>query len=68
MYRLGTILINTDKDECFYHVLGDIKKYYDLESMKAAHPELCNLIQLNQRELERELHHRKELLGFAESL
>lgn len=67
MYRLETILINTDEDECFFHVLGDTTKYFDLESMTTAHPELSTLVQLNYRELERELFRQRGLLGLAES-
>lgn len=63
MFRLETILISTNESECFFHVLGDTKEYYDIDSLKTAHPELEMLILLNGLELERELRRCKELLG-----
>lgn len=53
-------------NRCFFHVLGDRRQYYDLESVTRAHPELEEYCCENHIELEMEMLRQKELLGFTE--
>lgn len=57
------ISISIEKDRCFYHVLGDKRKYFDLYSLQARHPELSDYCEKNKFELNRELLKQKELLN-----
>lgn len=59
---LGRIMVDSKEGRCFFHVLGDYKEFYDIESMGNAHPEEKAFIELNRYELERILSRECELV------
>lgn len=59
------ISVSIEEDRCFYHVLGDKRKYFDLYSLQARHPELSSYCKKNKLELQRDLLKQKELLKTA---
>lgn len=59
---LGKIMVDSKEGRCFFHVLGDCKEFYDVESMENAHPEESAFIELNKNELNRYLYQTQEML------
>ena len=59
---LGKIMVDSKEGRCFFHVLGDCKEFYDIESMGNAHPEESAFIELNKRELNRSLYQAQEMM------
>lgn len=55
------ISICHDDVQCYFHVLGDEKKYLDVDSMAASHKELEDYVVSNKFELERDLYRSQEL-------
>lgn len=62
------IHVTVEKERCFFHVLGDKRQFYDLESLTKEHPELKEYCDLHHIELQIEMNRQKELLGFMEKL
>lgn len=60
------IHIAVEDERCFFHVLGDKRQYYDLESLTHEHPDLKEYCDLYNIDLEMEMHRQRELLGFTE--
>lgn len=56
------ISVSVGNDRCFFHVLGDNYKFYDLYSLQMRHPELDDYCKLHKLELQRELLKQNELL------
>lgn len=54
--------ISIDDHDCYFHFLGDKRKYYDIEAMVRAHPEYSMYIAVHKMELIMKLRHAKELL------
>lgn len=59
---LGKIMVDSKEGKCFFHVLGDCKEFYDVESMENAHPEESAFIELNRHELNCCLYQAQEML------
>lgn len=58
------IKVSVAEDRCFFHVLGDERRYFDLDNLEKHHPELKEYCQQNHAKLESELLKQKELMGF----
>lgn len=57
------ISIRHDIESCYFHVLGDNKKYLDIDALLAAHEELKSIIVNDKYELNRELYRLREITG-----
>lgn len=60
---IGRIMVDSKDGRCFYHVLGDCKEFYDIESMETAHPEEKAFIELNKYELMRALYRAQKIIN-----
>ena len=59
------IVVMVDKDDVFFHVFGDQRKYYDLGSLSLHHPELDNYVEGNRYSLNRTFYQKREILGLV---
>lgn len=53
---------------CFFHILGDRRRYYDLDSLRRGHPELKDSIDEKKYELQGELMKRREMMGVSDRM
>jgi hypothetical protein len=60
---MGIITISYEDNKCFYHVMGDVKRYFDINSIIREHQEYAEYIEGHRLELEFELSRQKELVG-----
>lgn len=56
------ISVSVENERCFFHVLGDNHKFYDLYSLQMKHSELNDYCKLHKLELQSELLKQNELL------
>jgi hypothetical protein len=47
---------------CFFHVMGDLIKYFDTDSLLYAHPELFEFVKEHGTELSMELYRKREVV------
>lgn len=60
---MDKIIVFAIKDEVFFHVPGDERRYYDLDNVGLNHSELIPYIEANSVRLNREMFKKKELLN-----
>ena len=56
------ITISHDEIDCYFHLLGDTQKYFDLEALEEAHPEYKAYIEDHRYELQRGLFELREMI------
>ena len=59
------ILVTADKDDIFFHVFGDDRKYYDLDSIILHHGALSDYITEHRYKLLRQFNQKREILGLV---
>ncbi len=62
------ITISHDDTECYFHMLGDNRKYFDLESMGESHPKHKEYINQHRYELMRGLYQLREMIETHENI
>ena len=61
------ITVSHDDADCYFHLLGDNRKYLDLDSMALEHPETSGYIEQHRYELQRGLYQLQELIETHET-
>lgn len=56
------IVVSVDREDVYFHVFGDNRKYFDLDSLLLHHEELSDFIRSNRYSLQRQLYQKKEVL------
>jgi len=64
--RSKKIHVSVADGTCFFHVLGDSVRYYDLDSLLLKHPELAEYVTENKFPLMEKLMKQRELMGITE--
>lgn len=59
------IMVSVDTDGVFFHVFGDNRKYYDIDSLLLHRQELTDITMSNRYYLESHLLKKRESLGMA---
>ena len=62
------ITISHDDVDCYFHLLGENRKYLDLESLALEHPEVSDYIEQHRYELQRGLYQLRELIETHETV